>query len=407
MVTDLHTHVSSMKITSNKERSFTLGTASQTPTLIQNPESDLRDRLCTPLSSPSSDYPVAVDPGSSSTSTSSTSSLLSNAQESSHTSDSSALIVQRPRFKEDLNWCDSAEMVKNLALFDDDQQSLIRSITIKHQDFPDGFDKGNYFESIYPIIASGFLNADKIVYCGAQFSSGKRPCRLWHLCSRCAYYCGMNSSLRYGPAFNKADFSHLTCSFDGGLPLDSTNSADLRTYWLANAGAVRRAFNEGFIEGAYIVHELAIIRFLPLRVLPHSHILVSGDALTVDRLNTISTYIAETEGVDLVPSLRNRALNTRTELESVIKYQTKAIKLQEPYTSALIQCGRHRLRELNLEMREFLDSYSAAVGQFQKIVRIGNLHPQRQNSYIGSKVSKGPNKTVREMRNRGSKENRV
>ncbi len=348
-----------------------------------NPDSALEDRLCTHLSAPSHDHPISIRSISSSSCDSQNTSVLSRVPDLTHSANSSALIERKPRFKEDLDWCCRKEITDNLSLFDEDQRHLVRSIVQKQDHYPEGFEKGNYFQSIYPIIASGYTEAEQIVFCGARCSYGGRPCRRWQLCSRCAYYRGSRAFQRYGVAFAKTTFAHLTCSFDGSMPLDVTNSSDLQSYWKGNECAIRQALADGLIDGAYIVHELAILSFLPLRVLPHSHVLISGDPLTVERQDAIAEYIADAEGVELEPSLQARTLNTKKDFDFVIRYQTKAIKLKEPYDTALTRNGRHRIRELNLEMKNFLDAFSAATVRFPKIVRIGNLHPQRTRLYIG------------------------
>ncbi len=288
--------------------------------------------------------------------------------------------------------------MKNLDLFDDKQQRLIRSAGEKQDSYGDGFDKGNYFENVYPIVASGFSNAEQIVYCGAIHNGRSRPCRQWHLCSRCAYYKGTQALAHYESAFTKATFSHLTCSFDGDLELNSTNSDMMRIYWNAIESAIHRACKEGLIDGGYLVHELSIRSFLPLRVVPHSHVLISGEPLTPERMAVISGYISEAAGVELVPSLVSKPITNKEGYRKVIKYQTKAIRLQEPYNSALLRCGRGRLGDLNLELKEFLDSYSAAIDHFTKVVRFGNLRPKKGGGFIGAKRPKKRRKKYSDSR---------
>jgi hypothetical protein len=110
--------------------------------------------------------------------------------------------------------------------------------------------------------------------------------------------------------------------------------------------------------------------------------------------------IAGAEGVYLKPSIEVKLIDSATYHDKCIRYLTKAIELQAPYLSAWRQhCSSDRKRapELNLEMRIFLDAQAAAFGGMDKVVRLGNLMPQRKE-FIGVKAADRKEKANKKKR---------
>lgn len=265
-------------------------------------------------------------------------------------------------------------------------------ISNKRVHFTDGFDKGNYFENLTPIISSGFQRAEKIVCCGRRLMHFKVPCDQWALCSKCAYVLGLKAVERFAGVFDKSTFFHITLSFDDDISFGETNCLDARHYWAANANVVKHLINHGLIDGAYLSHELKIRSFLPLRVNPHSHVIAAVDASEIgqEMVATMKEMIRGSPGVNLVPSICVKEFNTKSDLERGVRYLTKAIDLQEPYRTAWNKhCAedRKRVPELNLDIKGFLDAMAAAFAGFPRIVYMGNMKPQRRE-FIGVRLDK-------------------
>ena len=400
MATDLHFLTQTMQ-THSKEiaASHIDGPSSIIQTLIQIPDSPLIDDIRTCVSSPDliiNDHvpaspssslvigdPLVVSDDGSAKTLSTNSSLVSNK--------GAANKSKARKFKkvDELNWSDRDEMLLNRRLFDWKETHLFDLADTKRTEFPNGFDKGNYFENVPLIIASRFERSEKIVCCGNLINGKPVPCDQWPLCSKCAYMKGVQASKMYEGTFDKSSFYHVTLGFDGDIPFDETNSVAAQAYWRMNQAAVAHLHSNKLIDGAYLAHELKIRSFLPLRVNAHTHVIVTASQFPDEVKATLEMMIAGAEGVNLKPSIEVKLIDSATYHDKCIRYLTKAIELQEPYLSAWRQhCSSDRKRapELNLEMRVFLDAQAAAFGGMDKVVRLGNLMPQRKE-FIGVKAA--------------------
>lgn len=401
MATDLHLFTKKMQTHSKSAALHIHGPSSIIQTLIQNPGSPLIDDIRTGVSShdliindhvlasPLSsliigDLLVVSDDGSAKT-LSTNSSLVLNKRAVNKSK------ARKFKTVDELNWSDRNEMLLNRPLFEWKETHLFDLADTKRTEYPNGFDMGNYFENLPLIIASRFERAEKIVCCGNSImGKGKPvPCDQWPLCSKCAYMRGVQASKMYAGTFEKASFYHVTLGFDGDIPFDVTNSVAAQAYWNMNQAAVAELFSKDLINGAYLVHELKIRSFLPLRVNPHTHVIVTASQFPDEVKAAMEVMIAGAEGVNLKPSIEVKLIDSVTYHDKCIRYLTKAIELQAPYFTAWRQhcsSGRKRAPELNLEMRVFLDAQAAAFGGMDKVVRLGNLMPQRKE-FIGVKAA--------------------
>ena len=317
-----------------------------------------------------------------------------------NTSAANKSTARKFKTKDELNWSDRDEMLLNRKLFESKEQHLFGLADTKRTEFPNGFDKGNYFENLPFVIASGFERSKKIVCCGNLYEGKSLPCDQWPLCSKCAYMRGVDAAKMYAGTFNKASFYHVTLGFGGDIPFDITNSTLARGYWATNQNAVSHIFSHALIDGAYLAHELKIRSFLPLRVNPHTHVIVTASKFPDELKQEVEAMIAGAEGINLKPSIEVKFIDNQTYHDKCIRYLTKAMDLQEPYLSAWRQhCSSNRslAPALNLEMRVFLDAQAAAFGGMDKIVRLGNLMPQRK-SFIGVKAADRKKETKKKKR---------
>jgi hypothetical protein len=300
--------------------------------------------------------------------------------------------------REDLNWCDWNEVQKFNRYLDVDVR-LLNQAQRKRLEYPDGFNNGNYFDNLLPIICSGYTRAEKIVCCGnTNLGIYKVPCDQWSLCSKCAYVAGIRASEMYQGTYNKSAFYHITLGFDGDVPFGASISQVPRAYWKENEEALKHLLDHDLIEGVYMSHELKVRSLIPLRVNPHSHAIVTAKDFPPELQKTLSEMIAGEPGIALVPSIEVKLIDTPQYHDKCIRYLTKAIELKEPYDSAWHQhCATDRkaARDINFSMREFLDAQAAAFNHFDRVVRFGNLMPQRKD-FIG--VSKAVREAKRKER---------
>ena len=304
--------------------------------------------------------------------------------------------------REDLNWCDWNEVQKFNRYLDVDVR-LLNQAQRKRLEYPDGFNNGNYFDNLLPIICSGYTRAEKIVCCGnTNLGIYKVPCDQWSLCSKCAYVAGIRASEMYQGTYNKSRFYHITLGFDGDVPFGASNSQVPRAYWKENEEALKHLLDHDLIEGVYMSHELKVRSLIPLRVNPHSHAIVTAKDFPLELQKTLSEMIAGEPGIALVPSIEVKLIDTPQYHDKCIRYLTKAIDLKEPYDSAwhkLCATDRKAARDINFSMREFLEAQAAAFNHFDRVVRFGNLMPQRKGFIGVSKAVREANRKKREKPN--------
>lgn len=277
--------------------------------------------------------------------------------------------------------------MSNVNLFDQAQRRQFEVAETKRTKYPNGFDKGHYFGNLIPIIASGYLRADKILGCGFDLKWKRLPCDQWAFCSKCAYMRGFNANKMFKGTFAKDKFFHVTLGFDGEIGFDETRSMAARAYWKMNEEAIRFMNKAGVIHGAYLAHEIKIRSFLPLGINPHSHVVISAAEFPDEYVDRLTDMIGCAKGVNLKPSIEVIPIKTQTYHHTCLKYLTKEMNLQEAYRTAWTgHCANDRKKapELNREMRVFLDAQAAAFKGMPRVVYMGNLRAQNPG-FIGVK----------------------
>ncbi len=301
----------------------------------------------------------------------------------------------KPKCQEELNWCSFDELQTNRSLLSEEKQALL-SIVSRKRDYmeekrPDlsYCETDPYFRNILPIVLSGFSKSGSITYC----CRNKKPCHSWMFCSTCSKFRANDGEKRLLRAFPEDTFLFLTCSFDGDIPLSASNNR-IQQYWQAVNKCLRSLISGGIINGCYIGHEVKIRSFMPARVLPHSHALITtSEDIEVLRA-LIHERLAADEEIALPPSIRIETIE-RAEFAARIRYITKPIDLKEPYDSAFgLHAGNDasKIMALNCEMKNTIDALAAAALGFDRIVSMGNLRSQNSRSYIGEKLDRKPAK---------------
>lgn len=290
--------------------------------------------------------------------------------------------------KEHLNWSDMDELRNYQSLLDDSQTSLLKLAHKKQTDYTDNFDKGFYFQNLPFLITSNYGRAQSVLCCGRTIKGVKIPCNQWSFCSKCAYKRGIAFYHQFIGAFRKYSFHHITLSFDGDIGFDALDAVNAREYWDANTRAIREVISDKIIAGAYLVHEISIRSFLPLRVVPHSHVIIVADEIPSDIADLIT-------GVDLKPSIKSTTIKDDDDFKYMSCYLTKEFNLEKYYLSAWRAHvegdeSREHAPALNYQMKVFLDSWDIARNGYSRVLYMGNLRPQNKKIFIGTEKPKKP-----------------
>lgn len=285
------------------------------------------------------------------------------------------------------NWCSADDILNNVHLFTEHQRHLFELLQTKRERFADKFKKGNYFTNAFALVAANSRYAERVVCCGNKNRwNGTGSCQKWKLCSRCAFARKHNALKAYLSSFRPNQFVASTISFEGALtPPDWPQFMWVLCYWDAINEAIRDEYDNGNILGAYFIEELALVGFLPLRVLPHVHCIFhvqSADAATVDALRT-NLYdgilrSAEIHGWDfeLVPSIAMRTITSEKEFANMLQYGLKAIKIAESYEYALALNDHEPepVEQINHELKRFFSDWLGTTSRRLSIRRLGTMH---------------------------------
>lgn len=319
----------------------------------------------------------------------------------SHSSNTSALVLsdkpskgrvirpKRPETFEKLNWCDADQLDRYQEMMHPEMTDAWRIRNTKAAPEFSRFYSPEYIASLCPLIASNSRYAKKVAYCMNEMDGKRTACLKWNLCDRCAQYKASQQWRIFDQCFN-ADFTFysVTLSFDGSIPFSSTSATNCRLYWDANTQLVRSCLKSHLIRGAYLAHEIKLSQFLPLRVNPHSHVIMASD----EGLETVQEQLQEflkDAGLDRAPSVKIKPLPSVEDLERAVKYLTKAVDFVSPYESAWhlhVSNDPAQAMALNVEMKEFFDAHQVAFDGLKKVSRYGNLCGS-SSSYIGKSPS--------------------
>lgn len=291
----------------------------------------------------------------------------------------------------DLNWSDPYELLTFIRAFSFNQQNLLKLIRKKQFRYGMPFKRGNYFESIYPLIASGHPMGVRMAYCGKKQHWGGTCCERWKLCSRCAFIRKLKTLESYLPSFHTGRFMSATISFNGDIPQGIPMGNTMNDTWNAIHDSIKRLRASGIILGGYYVNELSIRKFLPLTVLPHMHCVFHVDepspAVRKDLLELLNEF--RNEGMyplSLVPSVMTESVESLWHFGNVLGYPTKAIDLVGPYQNGVekILNGMATFPKLNFEFCHFLYAWLGAIYRRTAIHRIGTMH-HASGDFIGTR----------------------
>lgn len=301
-----------------------------------------------------------------------------------------------------LNWCDETELSNHSHLFEPLTARCFQTYNRKKISFSRFF-SDSYFNNILPVIASSNPVAERLVCCRASRQGSSRiPCDRWTCCPICAWSRAKESWERYQAAYDRSPFFHLTLGYDGDLAFNTCSAAACQAFWDTNLAVLKLLLEEGYILGAYLVHELKIRELKTLRANPHSHAMIAADGMSEELLQTIPAMIAQ-RTLSLTPSLKCIQISSKETFRRQVCYLTKAIDLHGTYTSAWNRHGceteRCEAQTINRNFREALDGIQSVFDRYTRVHRLGNLS-SRSKSFIGERAASTGKRSKKKSRKR-------
>lgn len=295
----------------------------------------------------------------------------------------------------DINLCTSAGLLRDAKGFSPFQRHLVQLVESKQELGIRGFDRGNYFGNILPIVASGVSFAARMACCGRKTNwNGNGACQQWRFCSKCANAYQNRAIATYLPSFTVGQFYFVTTSFSGSLRIEEKEEMALALgYWSAIDHALRALIASGLMRGAYSVEEISIQDLIPLRIRPHVHSVVHAD-WEADRdrqsaVDELTSTLAQWPDLQLSPSIHSIKIPTRDCLAKTLSYCTKAVDLTGIYCKSIGSYGEESAalnRELNREMQALLLGWSGITEGRYSIRKLGSMH-HASKGFIGAKMS--------------------
>lgn len=291
----------------------------------------------------------------------------------------------------DLRRTDMAELLDHQHLLPGDARNHLELVRRKPDVYPERFNDDNYLPNSTLLLASHYPGSQRYAYCGVTTDRNPRgTCRDHKFCPYCNYLIREQAVRTYVPAFDDGTWHFLTLSFAGNLPFDSANLQATIDCWDACKDALQALHANKVVAGLHWTEELAVLSFLPLRVMPHVHAIVDshyfGEA-QVERVRLLLSNWRNEYGepLDLVPDLDVRPISTPRSLLDRTRYLYKPINLSRPYDAAwekFIDGQRTRAWELNSQARELAAGVFEARKDRNRMHSKGTLNP-RAKEFIG------------------------
>ena len=220
----------------------------------------------------------------------------------------------------------------------------------------------------------------------------KGACDDHKFCPYCNYVVRERAVRTFVPAFDNGAWHFLTISFTGQLAFDSANAPSSLDCWDACKDALQHLEQTGIVAGVHWTEEIAIVSFLPLRVIPHIHAVVDASTFGADALELLQQRMtawrnAQGEGLPLGCNLHVRPVNSERSLFDRVRYMYKPIEIAPRYEAAwdvAAQNDRVRAWELNSQAREFAAGIFDIRKDRQRMNSKGTLNP-RAKKFIGIK----------------------
>jgi hypothetical protein len=291
----------------------------------------------------------------------------------------------------DLNRTDMQELLDHQHLLDPAMRSNLELVRRKPDIYPERFFDANYLPNSTLLVASTYPGSQRYAFCCVPTSLNRKgTCRDHKFCPYCNYVIREQAVKTYVPAFDQGNWHFLTLSFAGQLPFDSANIGATIDCWDACKNTLRSMHASRQVSGVHWIEELAVLSFLPLRVMPHVHALVDADDFGDDQIERMRLHLSNWrneygEGVELAPDIDIRPISTARSLLDRTRYIYKPINLARPYDVAWhnhVAGDRSRAWELNSQARELAAGIFEVRKMRNRMDSKGTLNP-RAKGFIG------------------------
>ena len=184
-------------------------------------------------------------------------------------------VCEGPQGREtDLRRTDMVELLDHQGLLPDEVRGRLELVRRKPDVYPERFFDDNYLPNSTLLLASHYPGGGRYAYCCIpNWKNPRGTCRDHKFCPYCNYLIREQAVRTYVPAFDQGTWHFLTLSFTGQLPFDSANIGSTIDCWDANKSALEALHADKHVAGVHWTEELAVLSFLPLRVMPHAHAL--------------------------------------------------------------------------------------------------------------------------------------
>jgi hypothetical protein len=184
----------------------------------------------------------------------------------------------------------------------------------------------------------------------------------------------------YLTRFSRTSWFLVTISYQAAFGDGIFDEDAVRLCWQAARAALYECQKAGGIRGAMTRAELHLESFLPTQYFPHIHAVVDADE--IDRGALAERVFAfrcpdSGERIILPVSIHHRRLLNDRAFANALSYLGKPLDLVRPYQTAwplAAATKRRRAPELNAEVNEFLDAYTAFVADAHQVRYSGTLH---------------------------------
>lgn len=291
----------------------------------------------------------------------------------------------------ELNRIDMDELLDHQHLLDYDVRQHLELVRNKPNIYPERYFDPNYLPNSTLLLASRYPGSKRYAFCGVPTPFNPRGvCRDHRFCPYCNYLVRERAVRTYVPAFDMGTWHFVTLSFQGNLPFDSMNIGSTIDLWDACKSTLASLHTDGLISGVHWTEEIAILSFLPLRVMPHVHALVDAPAFGDPQLQHMLQHLSNWrnqagEPIPLVPDIDVRPIATPRSLLDRTRYAYKPIDLARPYGVAWvnhIEDNRGKAWELNSQAREMISGIFEARKKRDRMRSKGTLEP-RTKGFIG------------------------
>jgi hypothetical protein len=244
--------------------------------------------------------------------------------------------------------------------------------------------------------------AQRYCLCGANGST----CNHREFCYRCADLEWRKKFAAFEHSYHKSTWTFVTASFTGGgLDLMSPGAENNAVaHWKAIKEEFSQWLKDYAVSGAIISEEVAVLSFLPCKVLPHAHALVNGTEITETMRADLEVRISKAVQTEIGScAMAASVYLTKVEDENAyrekFKYLYKPIgRIEECYEKAWRQVEEdlQGTVQLNSMVKDFVRW--TGTGTMAKGIRCyGNMYCRDPKKFIGDakKVSKKKQKKKR------------